>query len=153
MKVRNPMDHKWYYFVDKCMPFRSSISYAHFQAFSDAISFVTKKKSGSDNVNYLDDFLFIALLTWACNNQVKLFMKICEEIQFPVALDKTCWATTIITFLEMLLNTVTQTVSIPQNKISKAIDQIQAIVQKKSRKASSEIVWTIELYLQSHDPS
>ena len=29
MKAQNPIDNKWYYFVDKCMPFGASISCAH----------------------------------------------------------------------------------------------------------------------------
>ena len=66
MKARNPINKEWYYFFDKCMPFGSSISCAHFQSFSDAISHVMKVQTGKENVNYLDDFLFMAF------NQVDL---------------------------------------------------------------------------------
>ena len=38
MRAKNPTDQKWYYFIDKCMPFSNSISCAHFQAFSNAIA-------------------------------------------------------------------------------------------------------------------
>ena len=37
MKARHPLTGKWVYFVDKCLPFGSSISCAHFQRFSDAL--------------------------------------------------------------------------------------------------------------------
>ena len=30
MKAQSPVDQKWYYFIDKCMPFGASISCAHF---------------------------------------------------------------------------------------------------------------------------
>ena len=33
MKAKHPLTHKWWYFVDKCMPFGASISCAIFQAF------------------------------------------------------------------------------------------------------------------------
>ena len=42
MKVRNPLDGKWYYFIDKCLLFGSSISCAHFQLFSDSITAIVK---------------------------------------------------------------------------------------------------------------
>ena len=131
MRAQNPTDKQWYYFVDKCMPFGSSISCAHFQAFSNAIAFVMRK----DLVNYLDDFLFIAFLRWMCNQQVNVFLDICEKIRFPVSPEKTVWATTSITFLGMLLDTVRQIVCIPEDKISKAIEQINAILKSRKRKA------------------
>ena len=34
MKARNPEDGKWYYMVDKCLPFGASISCSLFQSFS-----------------------------------------------------------------------------------------------------------------------
>ena len=59
---RSPIDNEIYYFVDKCLPFGASISCVHFQSFSDAVAHVMRVKTGMENVNYLDDFLFIALL-------------------------------------------------------------------------------------------
>ena len=88
MKVKDLKDGRWYYFVDKCMPFGSSISCAHFQAFSNAISHVMKYRMKHDNVNCLDNFLFVALLRWICNAQVQSFLELCEEIQFPVSLEE-----------------------------------------------------------------
>ena len=136
MKARNPKDHQWYYFIDKCMPFGSSISCAHFQSFSNAIAHIMRVKTGKDNVNYLDDFLFIALLAYICNGQTKLFLEICQEIRFPVSMEKTCWAMTVITFLGMLLDTEKQILSIPTEKILKALNQIDSILKSKKRKAT-----------------
>ena len=42
MKAEHPKTHKVYYFVDKCLPFGSSISCSHFQAVSDAIAHIVK---------------------------------------------------------------------------------------------------------------
>ena len=42
MKARHPKTKKWWYFVDKCLPFGSSISCAQFQAFSDALKHVAE---------------------------------------------------------------------------------------------------------------
>ena len=85
MKARNPIDHKWYYFVDKCMPFGASISCAHFQEISDALAHIQRLKSGGKvPINYLDDFFFVAICKMLCDGQVQTFLDICEEIGIPV---------------------------------------------------------------------
>ena len=136
MKARCPLNKVWYYFFDKCLPFGSSVSCAHFQAFSDAIAHIMYVKTGKDPVNYLDNFLFLALLKWFCNHQVQVFLKICAQIKFPVSLGKTFWATTLITFLGMLIDTEKQIVSIPQDKIEKTVELIGKILAKKKQKAT-----------------
>ena len=40
LKAEHPVTHKVYFFVDKCLPFGSSISCAIFQDFSDAVAFL-----------------------------------------------------------------------------------------------------------------
>ena len=136
MKAQDPETGSWCYFVDKCMPFGSSISCAHFQAFSNAIAFVMKKKTGKNNVNYLDDFLFIAFLRWLCNQQVQQFLDLCDEIHFPVAMEKTFWVTTLISFLGMMIDTEKQLILLPREKVKKALLQIGEMVDSKNRKTT-----------------
>ena len=105
LKAESPIDGKEYFFIDKCMPFGASISCANFQAFSDSISHVVKIKSGGmENLNYLDDFLFIALLRALCNGQLELFLAICKRINFPVSIEKTFHADSQMTFLGFLID-------------------------------------------------
>ena len=99
MKAQDPRNNQWKYFVDKCLPFGAAISCAIFQAFSDAISHIVHSLTGEENVNYLDDYLFIAILERMCNWQLEEFLRICMEIRFPVALNKTVRACRRITFL------------------------------------------------------
>ena len=136
MKAKNPEDGKFYYFVDKNMPFGASISCSHFQAFSDAVSHIVKVKSGKSNVNYLDDFLFAALLKLICNEQLRVFLQVCAQINFPVSLEKTFWAATRITFLGLLIDTVLQIICVPIEKITKALDLIDQILNNKSKKVT-----------------
>ena len=82
MKARSPFDGKMYYFVDKCLPFDASISCAHFQNFSDAVAHVMRCRTKRDLVNYLDDFLFTALLKYLCDAQIQQFLDLCAEINF-----------------------------------------------------------------------
>ena len=93
MKAKNPKDGKWYYMVDKCLPFGASISCFLFQSFSNCVAFLVAYRSHRDPVNYLDDFLFAALLKYYCNQQVEIFLTICAEINFPVNLERHCGRT------------------------------------------------------------
>ena len=78
----------------------------------------------------------MALLKIICNGQINKFLTVCAAINFPVALDKTVFATTRMTFLGFLIDTVMQTVSIPVNKVLKGKQFIQSIVSRKNHKAT-----------------
>ena len=136
MKAKYPVTGKVYYFVDKCLPFGSPISCAIFQRFLNAIAFLVKTRTRKSNANYLDDFLFAALLKACCDAQVRCFLDICNQINFPVALEKTAWGCTLMTFLGMLLDTVNQIICIPTEKISRVLDMIEFFLNKNNKKAT-----------------
>ena len=73
MKAYHPVTSKIQYFVDKCLPFGSSISCAIFQRISDAIAWIVAYKTKKLNVNYLDDYLFAAALKRLCDAQIQVF--------------------------------------------------------------------------------
>ena len=127
MKATHPKCKKIYFFVDKCLPFCSSISCAIFQAISDAIAYLVMVKVNKNNVNYLDDYLFAV----ECDRQIRIFLDICEDIRFPVALEKTFWGSIIIVFLGLMLDTVKQIVCIPVDKVNKALELIELFLSKK----------------------
>ena len=136
MKAVSPIDGKTYYFVDKCLPFGVSISCSHFQRFSNAVAHIVRYSNKMNLVNYLDDYMFAAFLKLICNNQVKEFLEVCRLISFPVSLEKTYWATTKLVFLGLLIDTINQCVMIPIEKINKAVNLIQGIMDKKSKKVT-----------------
>ena len=105
LKAEHPVTKCVYYFVDKCFPFGSSISCAIFQAISDSISHIIEWKTSSTNLNYLDDYFFVALLKAFCDRQLDEFVRVCHQINFPISLEKTFWGTTILTFLGFLIDT------------------------------------------------
>ena len=106
MKAESPLDNKVYYFVDKCLPFGAAISCTVFQKFSDAIAYVVKRTSGKENINYLDDFLFMALLKSLCDGQLNYFLKVCRDINFPISVEKTYFSNTQMVFLGFLIDSV-----------------------------------------------
>ena len=131
MKAENPLDGKIYYFVDKCLPFGHTISCWLFQEISNAIEHILRFQSGNESVNYLDDFLFLAVYRSICNGSMKTFLKICEDIQMPVSMDKMFWATTQISFLGLLIDSVRQLICIPTEKVSKLVQLIQHTLTRK----------------------
>ena len=132
MKAVSPIDQQLYHFFDKCLPF--SILCSHFQCFSRAIAHLVSFRTGKPNVGYLDDFLFAALLKAICNNQVKVFMDICDMINFPVNYEKMFWAMTQLVFLGLLIDTVRRLVLIPADKVIRAHMLIDGVINNKSKK-------------------
>ena len=135
MKARSPLNGEIYYFVDKCLPFGASISCALFQNFSESVAHIVRYKTKSQELlSYLDDYFFVQLLKLMCNGNINTFLKVCQTINFPVSMEKTFWASTCLTFLGFLIDTVSQTVSIPQEKIDKALNLIQHVLGKANKK-------------------
>ena len=134
MKAKSPINGRFYYFIDKCLPFGSSISCSHYQRVSNCIAHIVRFRTQRNLVNYLDDYFFAALLKTVCDYQVKEFLKVCSEINLPISIEKTFWGATIMVFLGLLLNTESQTVSIPIQKIERAFELINAVLNKKSKK-------------------
>ena len=128
LKARSPFDGKVYFFVEKSLPFGAAISCSHFQRFSMAVAFITEKRSGKPVINYLDDYLFAAMIKSLCDRQMHIFLDVCEYICFPVSMEKTYWGTTMLVFLGILINTVGRYVAIPADKISKALDLVESLL-------------------------
>ena len=115
------------------LPFGSAISCAHFQKFSNAIAHIVKFLTNMNNLNYLDDFFFVALMKLLCNNQIKTFLEVCSKINFPVSMEKTFWGTNIIVFLGLMIDTARQIVCIPLEKIEKILMKIDTALARKNK--------------------
>ena len=68
--------------------------------------------------NYLDDFLFGSYLGEKCNELVRKFLDICDQINMLIAIDKTEWATELILFLGVLLDTFNKQKSQAASQVS-----------------------------------
>ena len=136
LKCEHPVTGKVYYFVDKCLPFGASTSYAIFQEFSNSVAHLFRFRTKKPLVNYLDDYFFAALRKLLCDAQVLTFLEICQKICFPVSLEKTVWGTTILVFLGLLIDTVNQLICIPIDKVDRAMNMIDYFLNKQNRKVT-----------------
>ena len=133
MKAEDPLTGKIKYFADKNLPFGASRSCYLFQQFSNCLKHLIEHRCNRfyTVTNYLDDFLFIGRNRDKCNDSITNFLEICEQIGCPVAMEKTEWAMNQIVFLGVLFDGLNMCLAIPEDKVTKAIDKIGAIVFKK----------------------
>ena len=133
MKAQDPKSGEWKFFIDKCLPFSSSISCALFQKFSDALCFLAEYRTSSQGTitNYLDDFLFLALTLLCCNFIIQDFLDMCERIGVPIALEKTEWGTIRIIFLGILLDGQEFRLCIPIDKRDRAVELLYSMIDSK----------------------
>ena len=133
MKAKNPKSGKYMFFVEKNLPFGASVSCARFQLFSDSlrhiIEFLLDRQCSV--TNYLDDYMFISLEQEICNNMVRIFLHVCQQIGCPVAIDKTEWASVRMVFLGVLLDGVKHCLCIPQEKKEKAEKLLNWVINKR----------------------
>ena len=133
-KAIDPADGKMKYFVEKCLPFSASISCSHYQRFSNALKHILQYrvgKRGKAITNYLDDFLFLAIARMMCNQMIQSFLKMCMELNVPVAIEKTEWADWLIVFLGILLDGCNYRLCIPLDKQEKALKLLNDLSGKK----------------------
>ena len=133
LKGKNPVTGQFEYFTDKCLPFGSSISCAHFQRLSHALKHIVEVLERAYNAitKYLDDFLFIHYIRSVCNKILRRFIHICKEINFPVAEDKTELASPILIFLGIILNGRSFTLMVPEDKRLSALHLLQRFIDSK----------------------
>ena len=132
LKAVDPIDNKVKYFIDKCLPFGASISCALYQKFSDALRFIIEKRTNQRALtNYLDDFLFAAIMRWLCDQLMQQFLLLYQEINVPIAEDKTEWSMPCIIFLGILLDGHRFLLSLPIEKQRKALNLLNEVMNKK----------------------
>ena len=156
IKAKHPKTGEIWWFLDKCLPFGCSISCKIFQDFSDSVAYLVSYRTKEPNINYLDDFLFAAMIKALCDAQLQHFLDVCREICFPVSLEKTEWGTNMLTFLGLLLDAANQVVCVPIDKIAKALELLEYFLDKNRKKGhcdpNTEIVWVPQFLMQMCNP-
>ena len=132
-KARNPLTGSVSFFVEKSLPFGWGVSCSLYQRFSNSLKHLIEFLYGRQYtmVNYLDDFLFIETSRFQCNELVRIFLHLCNEIGAEVSLDKTEWSSNYVIFLGILLDGHNLTLSIPEEKRIKALVMLNMFKDKK----------------------
>lgn len=131
LKAENPSSGKMQYFVDLCCGFGSSSSCFLYSKISSCLRHLYKHQAGVDCVVYLDDGLQIGINRTNANENLGIYLGICKEINLPISKEKTEMATKMIKFLGLLINAIKNTVEVPADKVLKALNHIDQIVESK----------------------
>lgn len=121
------------YYFDKCLPFGCSIACATFEKFATALHWIVQDRANIDTlVHYLDDFLFAGPAnTLVCKNLMQIFDITCETLGVPLSEEKTEGPTTCLTFLGLGINTITQTIFVPKDKVDALKAQLQNVASRR----------------------
>ena len=102
-----------------------------FNQLSVAIHWILQHKySVSHLLHYLDDFFTAgAPDTSECQNNLEAMLSVCHKINAPVKLTKVEGPSTSITFLGIVINTITVTVSISSERKQELLSALQSMIE------------------------
>lgn len=130
-KSQESTHQKWVYFADLNCGFGSSSSCFLYDKISRVLRHLYRWKTGLEAVVYLDDGLQMGISEAHCNDNLKVYLAICREINLPTSEEKTVYATRLIIFLGLMLDAVRQLVGIPEEKVAKALNMLDHIIGAK----------------------
>ena len=102
-----------------------------FEIFSTTLAWICQQKLGLHNIAHvLNDFLFLESTELACQGSLNNFMKLCEDINIPLAPEKTQGPAQVLTFLGIELDTIHMQTKLLQDKLLKCRENIQQPLPK-----------------------
>ena len=98
--------------------------------FSSAIQYIARKERVSHITHYLDDFLIVNSKSEHCKEDLDKFISICNDIHIPLAKDKTMGPTQVINFLGYEIDTLSEVIRLPQEKLDKCMSIIRNLLNR-----------------------
>ena len=121
----NPRDYhllgiKWngQYFYDRCMPMGCASSCKTFETFSTSVEWIAREK-------------LVAPSESLCYKQLNNFLSLCGYLGIPIAPEKTCGPSTILSFAGIELDTVQSQARLPQDKLIKCTQLISQFLHRR----------------------
>ncbi|XP_060562711.1 uncharacterized protein LOC132722259 isoform X1 [Ruditapes philippinarum] len=120
------------YYIDKALPFGASVSCKTFEKFSTFLEYVVKQRLTSGGlIHYLDDFLGADRSFTLCRAAMDIFKTCMDDLNVPLADEKTEGPNKIMVFLGIELDTDKMQIRIPIEKITEVITKVREILNKK----------------------
>ena len=123
------------FYIDICLPFGASISCALFKKVSSVLQWLAHHRAGLPIACYLDDYFTAHILQQVCDLSMQTIHDTCTEVSVTMALDKQVFATQIIEYLGLLIDTIMMIIQIPQDKQRDLIKHLSDMI--KSRNSNS----------------
>ncbi|KAK3106927.1 hypothetical protein FSP39_003200 [Pinctada imbricata] len=132
------------YYIDKCLPFGCAISCNLFEKFATFLEWVIKSRTGVTTIHhYLDDFIFIGdQQSTQCHTLMNNFKSMCLDLGIPLNDSKTEGPCTSLVFLGLEIDTIAQTIKVPQDKLNDLKDLLTKLskLQKTTLKDLQSLV-------------
>ena len=130
-----------------CLPMGCSTSCQTFESFSQAVQWICVHKAKILHISHIiDDFIFFGKTISRCQLYLDRFFEICRMINIPIKHSKTMLPTSRVVLHGIGLDSVAQTIQLPQDKLSAL--RAKLITMSKRKKASLREVPPV--FLPSH---
>ena len=107
------------FFVDKAIPFGCAASCSLFETFSTFLEWCIKQETGHEwIIHYLDDFCGAGQSRSAAYDTKEAILRTFQELGVPIAEEKIEGPDTRIKYLGLIVDTVSMSVTLPEDKLS-----------------------------------
>ena len=113
------------FFINSSMAFGARSSCKIFEEFACAIQWIMEKRTKSKDLShYLDDFIMVHAIKSTCQWYMSEMIELCHRIGVPLSGKKAEGPTQVITFLGLLIDFLNQIITIPREKVEKAMNLV-----------------------------
>lgn len=129
------------FLVDTRLPFGASTAPGIFQRLSDSITRYMSR-SGYNVISYLDDFLIIDAHEDKCQRAFALLLNILQQLGFSINWQKVVKPSQLITFLGVEINSVTESLSLPIEKLNELKSELclWKVKKKATKKELQQLI-------------
>ena len=125
------------FFIDCVLPFGASIFCAIFEDISTLIHWIAERRAAQKFIHYLD-FFIVHKYAQVCGQTMGVLKQVCQEIQMPIAPEKSEGPATVVELLGLTLDTEHIIIHISEDKLQD-IAGIIAMMIKASKSTSWEL--------------
>ena len=143
LKWRFTGDKHYTYLIDERLPFGAARSPEIFNRITQAVREIMKRKGYNTIIAFLDDFLVIGRSHGECLQTLNELLRLLRHLGFQINYKKIERPTREITFLGIVLNSITMNLSIPEEKLRDVESTMKSFLtsQKVNKRKNSKSGW------------
>jgi len=116
---RHLLGMRWRSNAYHCIPFGLQSAPKLFNILADFLAWIMENAGVSYHIHYLDDYLTMGPPeSIRCQQNFDIFLSLCAELGVPLAVEKLEGPTTLLSFLENILDTKHMEIRLPTDKVT-----------------------------------
>ena len=150
----SPLDRIWLgtcwkdqIYVDSKLPFSLRSAPKNFTAIADALEWCMAKEGVQAVYHYLDDFIILGPPgSEVCRESLQILHKVCKDLGVLLAPEKQEGPSSVITFLGITIDTNSQELRLPEEKLKRLLDTLAQWERRKSctRKELESLIGSLQ---------